>query len=218
MTIQKCDMNILISAVKIISVIMLAASLVLIMSIQRRNEVNISHSSPPIPVAAIVSPTLVPAPKVLISQMDSPEGRKTLAVERVESTGLPLHSIVVTSKSDGVSHKILNADATYHNLTIPFNTWSPDTAYFFLKETTVSSTDYLVFQSSGDLFSNTARSLSVQKLFREKVEGYIIEDVTGWADPTLLVVNTKEIAGDNKISFWFDVLSQTFIQLGTYFK
>jgi hypothetical protein len=150
--------------------------------------------------------------------MDSPEGSKTLEVERVESTGLPLHSIFVTSKSDGVSRKIINADTTYQNLTIPFNTWSPDTTYFFLTETTSDFRDFLVFQSSGDSFSEIVPSLSVQQLFKEKVQGFVIEDVTGWADPTLLVVNTKAIDGDDKVSFWFDVPSQTFIQLGTYFK
>jgi hypothetical protein len=90
--------------------------------------------------------------------------------------------------------------------------------YFFLKEKTPHEEDYLVFRSSGELFSDDARALSVQQLFREKVKGYTIEDVTGWADPTLLVVNTKTVDGDTKVSFWFDVPNQTFIQLGTYFK
>ncbi len=211
-------MKILTNAIKIISVILLAASLVLILSIQQKDGIRMSLSSPPIPVAAVVSPTTILPPQVQVYQMDSPEGSKTLEVEKVESTGLPLHSIFVTSKSDGVSRKILNADTTYHNLAIPFNTWSPDTTYFFLEETTSDREDYLVFQSSGEPFSDEALSLSVQQLFKEKVEGYTIEDVTGWASESLLLVNTKEIDGDGKVSFWFEVPSQTFIQLGTYFK
>ena len=211
-------MKLIKQGIKIASVILLAASLVLIMSIKQRDDARISHSFPPIPVAAIVSPTIMPPPQVQVFQMDSPEGSKTLEVERVESTGLPLHSIFVTSKSDGVSHKIITTDTTYHNLTIPFNSWSPDTVYFFLKEINTNEGDFLVFQSSGEPFSDEALSLSVQQLFKEKVDDYTIEDVTGWADPTLLVVNTKAIDGDDKVSFWFDVPSQTFIQLGTYFK
>ncbi len=211
-------MKILTNAIKIVSVILLAASLVLIMSMKQRDDARISHNFSPIPVAAIVSPTTMPPPQVQVFQMDSPEGSKTLEVERVESTGLPLHSIFVTSKSDGVSHKIITTDTTYHNLTIPFNSWSPDTTYFFLTETTSDSKDYLVFRSSGEPFTDEVLSLSVQQLFKEKVEGYTIEDVTGWADPTLLVVNTEAIDGGDKVSFWFDVPSQTFIQLGTYFK
>ncbi len=117
-----------------------------------------------------------------------------------------------------MSHKILNADTTYHNLSIPFNTWSPDTTYFFLKEKVTDDEDYLVFQSSGDLFANNIHALSVQQLFKEKVQGFVIGDVTGWADQTLLVVNTEAIDGGDKVSFWFDVPSQTFMQLGTYFK
>lgn len=204
--------------IEVLITVALIASLIVFGLFQRKDSQTQPLYSKPIPVAAIPSPTYIPSPRVHTFEMESPEGSKTLTVERVDSSGLPLHSVFVHTKSDQTGQRIMNSSTLYQSLSIPFNTWSPDTVYFFLKEKTPHEEDYLVFRSSGELFSDDARALSVRQLFREKVEGYTIEDVTGWAGPTLLVVNTKAVDGDTKVSFWFDVPNQTFIQLGTYFK
>ena len=70
---------------------------------------------------------------------------------------------------------------------------------------------------SGQPFSDNMSSLNIQELFVEKINGYNISDITGWAAPNLILVNAQAKEGDNKVSFWFDVTSQSFIQLGTYF-
>lgn len=203
--------EVLITAVLIVSIF--------VVGLVQRKDTRLSPTySKPLPVAAIPSPTDIPQPSVHTFAMESPEGSKTLTLERVESSGLPLHSVFVHTGSDQTEQIIMNSSTLYQNLSIPFNSWSPDTLYFFLKETTSDAADYFVFQSSGEPFSDDTRALSVQELFREQVEGYTIEDVTGWASESLLLVNTKETDGDGKVSFWFDVPSQTFMQLGTYFK
>lgn len=211
-------MTILKQATKIALIITLAVSLVLIMSIQRKGGLRTSRSPSPVPVAAILSPTTIPLPQMSVSSMDSPEGSKMLTLERVERAGSASYTVFITAKADSARTEILNYATNYQDLSIPYNTWSPDLVYFFLKERANGLDDYLVFRSSGDLFVNDIRALSIQQQFKEKVQGYEIEDVTGWAGPTLLLVNTKEAAGSGKVSFWFDVPSQTFMQLGTYFK
>ena len=100
---------------------------------------------------------------------------------------------------------------------IPYNTWSPDNAYFFIEEISAAKSDYYVFSAVGDLFSSGVQFININGLFMQKFPDYIIEEVTGWASPTLLIVNTK--SKENKeTSFWFDVQSQDFIQLSTYFN
>jgi len=34
----------------------------------------------------------------------------------------------------------------------------------------------------------------------------------------LLIVNTREEAGDKKVSYWFDVTNQSFTRLSTFFE
>jgi len=204
--------------IDILITVALVASLVVVGWVQRNDSQTQPLYSKPIPIAAMPSPTNIPQPRVRTFEMESPEGSRLLTLERVESSGLPLHSVFVHTKLDQTERRIMSSSTLYENLSIPFNTWSPDTVYFFLQNSTPQQNDFLVFQSSGEPFSNDERALSVQQLFRGNVEGYIIEDVTGWASENLLLVNTKEADGDEKVSFWFEVPSQTFIQLGTYFK
>jgi hypothetical protein len=159
--------------------------------------------SAPQPVAA--------APVSKVSTMDSPEGSKTLTVDD--------GSIYVSAKDESEKQLLYKKTiAQDENLEIPFNTWDPANTYFFLKDTTPESIEYLVFKSSGEKFTPDLPFLSVGEIFQSKVQGYVIEDITGWAAPDLLLVNAKQSSGDAKVSFWFEVPSRSFIQLSTYFK
>lgn len=155
---------------------------------------------------AVISPIQVETTSI----MDSPDGNKTLTLG---------DSLSVSSKPDGQNIQIYKKeDIGSRRLEIPYNTWSPDNIYVFLKEITPIVNNYLVFKSSGNLFQNDLPYLSIQDLFKKNVPNYLIEDVTGWGAPNLLIVNAKANESDQKVSFWFDVPSQSFIQLGTYFK
>jgi len=191
----------------IVTVVML---FVLVWSNNKRSQLIFTSAAPP---------AIIPVPTEAIDIMDSPEGSKTLTLEKKENDGLMLYSLFISSKTDGQKMQIFRKEETeLNNLEIPYNTWSPDNVYIFLKRKTFQIDDYLVFQSSGNLFSNGLPYVSIQELFKKKVQDYLIEDVTGWASPNLLIVNTKANKEDKKVSFWFDVPSQSFIQLGTYFK
>ena len=156
-------------------------------------------------------PVITPVQTETLNFMDSPEGSKTLT--------LVSNSLSILSKPDGQKILIFKNEKTDpYKLEIPYNTWSPDNVYVFLKEKTPTIDDYLVFQSSGNIFPNNSAYVSIQELFKKDVPDYSIEDVTGWAAPNLLIVNTKANETGNKVSFWFDVPSLSFIQLGTYFK
>lgn len=156
-----------------------------------------------------ISITPTPISVTSTSQMPSPEGSKLLTLETVESNNTSTNSIKIIEINTNPPKEILIKSGVNETLQIPFNTWSPDTFYFFLK----GEEEYYVFQSSGDAFPSGEQYITVSSLFKDQMSTYTIDQITGWADNTLLVINTKE-----KISFWFDVPSRSFIQLGNYFE
>lgn len=171
-----------------------------------------------LPIVSLpVTPT--PTSSNAVLSMDSPDGTKTLTLESQKLADLISYTLSVHTKTDGMQQLIFNSDTFFsQKFIIPFNTWSPDNSYVFLKEIRPNAVNYYVFQSTGLEFWDGSSLLSVQDLFSEQMPSYVIEDVTGWAAPNLLVVNAVALDSGQKVSFWFDVPSQSFIQLGTYFK
>ena len=161
------------------------------------------------------SPVITPIEVETTNSMDSPDGTRILTIEKKDN----FYTIFVTSNLDDKKVQIFKKEKINSSqLEIPYNTWSPDNVYFFLKEKNAAIDNYLVFQSSGEIFLNNLSYLSIQEPFKLNAPDYTIEEVTGWAAPNLIVVNTKQNDFDNKSSFWYEVPSQAFIQLGTYFK
>jgi hypothetical protein len=175
---------------------------------QRVAAVSIPFETTPIP----------PDPQESI--MDSPEGVKTLTMKSQEnSKGLTTYTLYVTAKDEPLKNSTFSREEPPgQSLEIPFNTWSVGNDYFFLKEKTSSGIQDLVFRSNGASATVDEEYVSVQKAFKEKLPGYAIEEVTGWADRTYLIVNTTELSKGKKVTFWFDIPSQTFSKLGTYFR
>jgi len=110
-----------------------------------------------------------------------------------------------------------NAVISSKTMEIPFNSWSPDNSYIFLEEIRDGSKRYLVVKSSGEPFAQGEQSLDVLVLFNKQNTGYTLNEVTGWADPTLLILTTKTPKGEEGPSYWFDVSGGEFIQLSTRF-
>ena len=173
--------------------------LVYLLQMNRNRSVVLSIE----PEAPIVQATPIPTP---ISQV-SPDGTYT-----------------VTLKTKGDLHEILVNDALIStrsmesgtSLSIPFNTWSPDDKYFFLKATNNDKNEYLVMTGSGKPFAGDVSYLMVTDQFAQAHPESQIVDVTGWAAPTLLIVNAKS-ENEAKMTFWFDVQTQKFIRLSNYF-
>ena len=103
-------------------------------------------------------------------------------------------------------------------LSIPFNTFSPDDKYIFLKETGEGGIGYLLLSASGTPLDKDALTLEISGLFTDKYPDYIITDVTGWGGENLIIINTDKSGGGIGPSFWFDITGRTFIQLGTRFN
>lgn len=181
-------------------------------STNTRAYADVPDSPTPIPPAIILG-------EMVTEVMDSPDGTQSLTMERrVRRDGIEYSFFISKSSEDHKEFLYAKELSITRNMSIPYNTWSPDNKYIFLKESDSTQDEYYVFYASGENFPNYTQYLNVQKLFEEKVDGYFITDVTGWAAPTLLIVNTQEKEGDGKVSFWLDVRNQSFIRLGTYFR
>ena len=147
----------------------------------------------------------VPSPTTANNEVHSSDGKMNLVMKKAkESNGLNSYTFFISDKSI-FTKRIANTG----EMLIPQNSWSPDNKYFFLQENHSGSTDFFVLKVSGGPFLNKEQYISVLPLFEKQVTKYSLSDITGWDSQTLLHVKT------NGPPFWFDVESQSFIQLAT---
>lgn len=186
----------------------------------------ISNSNFETRVFAEIPRSLTPTPSVIVPEpvetetMDSPDGEMKLTLEK-QKTGSNIKQVFFTSsKSENTKKEIFKKETIIPTeINIPYNSWSPDNKFLFLEEKNPIKNNYFVFYANGQDFKTGSSYIDVQSLFQEKVKGFVIVDVTGWASPTLLLINTRsEAGGGGKASFWLDVNSQSFIRLSTYFR
>jgi hypothetical protein len=100
---------------------------------------------------------------------------------------------------------------------VPFNSWSPNNAQFFLKRTQNNTAEFLVFNVTGEPFTIKSEQTTTQpfsnvtQYFVDSEITHQLHDITGWAANSLLMVQT------DGPTYWFDVSSQRFILLSTQF-
>lgn len=170
----------------------------------------------------VVIPTLTPAvspptvAKTLPPQVvHSPDGTKKLTLEITQhSNGSASYDVVASDISgSNPKHIFTTVLARTESISIPDNTWSPDNAFVFLKESTSTGEQVFVLKASGDSFTNGKEYLDVVPLFDARGFSYKFVDATGWADPTLLILVTSTKDGQKGPLFWFVVPSSGFMQL-----
>ncbi|MBI2268558.1 MAG: hypothetical protein HYU80_03935 [Candidatus Blackburnbacteria bacterium] len=171
----------------------------------------------PTPVS-VVTPSPTPVlPKVV--DTIAPDMKQTLIMKEEQSGNSVTHTFLTQGEKDETAKQIFAKTVNLpQTITIPFNTWSPGgNKYLFLKETSEGENSYIVIALE-KLFSSNLQSVNVGEMFMKKYSDYKITDVTGWAAPTLLVVNTDNMDGTVGPSFWLDVSSLSFIKLSTRFN
>jgi hypothetical protein len=192
-------------------------SLFFLVKINQSLNQNVFSSPPP----AIVSPVPSIAYPGLTETTNnySPDGAKILTMKKQQTQSFTNYTFSISNKDDS-SGQIIFEKKEYdrYEISIPFNTWSPDNTYIFLKETNPVTNNYFLVSTSGQTFPDGSKYINIHDLFVQKLSQYELIDITGWAAPGLLIVNTKIAAGEQGYSFWFEVPSLSFIQLSTYFK
>lgn len=150
----------------------------------------------------------------------SSDGKMKLTLEIKKNTdSSTMYSVFASStstseKPDKLS--FLKIITSFEKITIPQNSWSPDNKYFFFKKDNSDTFSMLLFKADGSLFPNNQQSIDITSLFSQKITDYILTDITGWDSETLLHVFTS--SNDRKEkgpSFWFDITTNSFIQLAS---
>jgi hypothetical protein len=156
-------------------------------------------------------------------------GNVTVATPTFQPTPIPQTTFISQSSPDGkenlnMSTQIINSMATYSftsnkinftridnedvKVTIPFNTWSNDNKSVFIKEDLGETANYWIYPVG----------INLTDFFKEKLPDLKLTDVTGWAAPNLLIVNTNKSNNDKASTYWFDTVNHNFIQLSNRFE
>ncbi|MFO0703896.1 MAG: hypothetical protein U0525_04195 [Patescibacteria group bacterium] len=165
------------------------------------------------------TPTIKKEIIIQTSSYDSPDGSKELILKKQKTEEEMKYAGTVIDKKSGDSNVILDLETTMNReIYIPYNAWSPDNLFVFLNEREGDINRFFVVSATGKNFGDGSASIDITVKFQEKLPDYILEDVTGWAAPYLLIVNAKNIDGTQGPSFWFDVSTQSFMQLWNRFN
>ncbi len=169
--------------------------------------------SPAIPFFVKSNPVITPPPFEEMVNASS-DGTNSLIMQKELKGHSAIYNFFVLDKGSPTKRNVFTKkEGISQSLSIPFNAWSPDDTFFFIKESTPGGINYYVLQASGQ---NTQYP-NITALFAKLYPTYKITDVTGWGGYGLLVVNTKTDQGTPQ-SFWFEPSSNGFIPLYTYFK
>lgn len=87
-----------------------------------------------------------------------------------------------------------------------------------MRENVNNTVNYYVFTITGEPFAGGDQYLTPASVFAQKYPDLKLDEITGWADGTLLILNSNKGSGDQGPSFWFDLGSKTIIQLSRRFN
>ncbi len=191
-----------------------AASLLVLIQYNHAKNKNIFSTS----AAPFLAPTITFPVQDETTTVISPDGTWKLTMKKKQIEATISYSFLTGADADNREQLIFNKTIpTSQSFTIPYNTWSPNNKYVFLKESTPAGDTYYVFNASRNVFPDNSRYINVSDLFNQKLLDYTLTEITGWADPYLLIINTKTKQGEQGPSFWFEIPSRSFIQLSTHF-
>lgn len=154
-----------------------------------------------------------------IASQPTPDGKKKLLMEATHKKDTSTYVFTTSDGSDGAIQplftEVVQASASAsEGMNIPFNSWSPDNKYLFIQK---NDGDALVFKATGEEIVPGQHYLDVRDLFSAAGKKDTYHETTGWASPTLLIVNTTTPDNTKGSSYWFEVPSKAIIQLSSQF-
>ncbi len=150
-----------------------------------------------------------------ISSQISPDGNFILTMKTTPLDDKTEYSFSFKSKNDPSEKELFVTNRNNNQkFSLPFNAWSPDNKYIFIQENIGSKAKYYVLSISPDKNSNPE---NIFDLFTQIHSDFIPTEITGWAAPNLLIINSINTNNHGKTSFWYNVTNQNFTQLYTVF-
>lgn len=178
-----------------------------------KKQLSVATSMPEFLKSVAAPISITPTPVIQTASEISSDGTMQITMKTESNRNFTnTYSFSVSLKSDNnqsqlIFSKTVDAGTSF---SIPFNTFSPQNKYLFLKQDDKDKTRYLVFNSSGKPFADGQEYLDITPLFEKHSPDLTLKNVTGWASETLLILQTSGP------SFWFEIPSH-FIQLSTKF-
>ncbi len=164
----------------------------------------------------VIMPVIDPVLKIDTASQISPDGTKKLSMKTTHNTDGTSTYEIATSDGSGANKQQLYTTklAGSENMSIPFNAWSPDNKYLFVKK---NGNNALVFTATGESITKDQVYLDVLDSFTKRGNKDTVKEVTGWASPTLLIFNTAKQDDTFGSSYWFEIPSKAIIQLSSQF-
>lgn len=197
--------------------IAICAGISLFFVIQKNNykpQLTVASNTP-----SVQTPAEEVAPKVTVFTQMSPDGKKKVVMKVTENNDATKTYAFSTANQDGTDEQFVFSKTSdlQKDMTIPFNTWSPDDKYFFVQEISNDSKNIYVFSATGAQFSTGETYLDLTDLFAKANTGNNFNQATGWASESLIIVNTTKENNSEGPSYWFEIPSKAIIQLSTKF-
>lgn len=158
-------------------------------------------------------------PKEETSEISSPDGKAVLIVENTELPhGNTEQIFSVRHETDGETLDIYTEESDEDNyISVPFNVFSPDNKFIFLKAERLGDPEYLLFRTDGIDLKGGVKFVEITSLFSEQHPDYIITEITGWGSYSQLIINTNNTDGSKGPSWWLHASSLSFQKLNTRF-
>lgn len=169
-------------------------------------------------IFATPTPTPPPIPDPTFASQTSSDGLEKITMKTVETQDKKTYSFTITNTKENTTIPLFTQQVDLKSeMSIPFNTFSPDNSYVFLERKDGNISHFLVFQTNGAVFGNGKTYIDVTEAFNSYTTTYTHPMATGWGGDGLLVINA--ISSDKQnASFWYEIYSSSFLGLSTYFQ
>ncbi|MBI2430848.1 MAG: hypothetical protein HYV39_02435 [Candidatus Levybacteria bacterium] len=164
----------------------------------------------------VITPVANRVAKIDTASQISPDGVKLLTMKKTHNTDGTFSYVFTTSDGSGTNEKQIYTKKVTEpeSMAVPFNAWSPDDKYVFIQK---NGNNALVFKATGEEIAGGELYFDVEEAFVQKGIKNRIDKVTGWASPTLVIVNTVTPEDEKGPSYWFEVPSKAIIPLASQF-
>lgn len=177
-----------------------------------------SEKTTNLPVIPQLSPTATPPSQKSVI-VGSPDGKWELTMKEEKKSGNITYIFTFLSKADNTSKVIYTQTLPEGtSLSIPYNTFSPDGKYIFLKEQGSTGTRYFALSTSGGPIQADKQTVDIGSLFAEKYAEYRLTDITGWGGVNMVLINTNKEDDTTGPSFWYNVSTDSFHKLSIRFN
>ena len=148
--------------------------------------------------------------------VSSLDGTKKLILKQTQNEKGVTYQVFIQNGSEPQTLLFSKSATENESFTLPANAWAPEEKYVFIDGKNKGTTQTLVLKTDGTPFADGNQAADVASLFASKEADYHFDTATGWASPTLLIVESTKQDGSLGPSFWFEAPTQGFIQLSRH--